>query len=59
MKPETKAFLDEYMALCEKYGMFIHACGCCTSPWITEVDEDSRYGLNLPEHRKHLVEEAE
>lgn len=31
-------FATEYESLCRKYGLQINACGCCNSPWLTEID---------------------
>jgi hypothetical protein len=50
---QCAAFLREYEALCQKYGLFVEACGCCDSPWIEEADEGER-----AEHIAHLREQA-
>ena len=40
------AFLVRYEALCREFGVFIGACGCCGSPWVTTAtpqdDESAR-----------------
>ena len=43
-------FLKEYKVLCEKYEIFISACGCCSSPWIEDADTPEE----LKEHIEHL-----
>lgn len=50
-------FLDEYKKLCLKHGVFLDACGCCNSPWVTKVDptEDNE----LETHFKHLERELD
>ena len=32
------AFATEYEALCRKHSLQITSCGCCDSPWLTEID---------------------
>ena len=38
-KERAKLFLKEYYRLCIKYGFIVDACGCCESPWLTDVIE--------------------
>jgi len=38
-KEKAKQFLKEYYKLCVKHGFIIDACGCCDSPWLTNVFE--------------------
>lgn len=46
-----QAFLEDLHLLYEKHGLFIDACGCCSSPWV----EDSASNLNLIENAlQHL-----
>ena len=45
-------FLDEYEALCKKYGVYIGACGCCNSPWLIKG-----YEQEIEEHITHLIEQ--
>ena len=53
MIEKTIAFLKEYKALCEKYKLFISACGCCDSPWLITIGNDK----DINEEIKHLIEE--
>jgi hypothetical protein len=39
-----EAFLEELTALSKKHGLIISGCGCCGSPRVTEIDEDSGPG---------------
>ena len=42
-KEAIKAFYEEYAKLCYRHNMYIGACGCCHSPWITSgKEEDDR-----------------
>lgn len=36
------AFRDEYRQLVEKHGMFLNGCGCCSSPFISLLDDSTR-----------------
>jgi len=47
-------FLKEYFELCKKYDLYIGACGCCNSPWVTS----SLSQMDLVDHIVHLCEEA-
>ena len=46
--PKTEAFLEELTALSQKYGITIHACGCCESPWLNDDEkmEGHRYWVS-------------
>ena len=46
---QTQEFFEEYEALCRKHGLHIGACGCCDSPWLVKVDEQT-----LPQYIEHL-----
>ena len=58
-----KEFLEEYEALCRKYGICLESCGCCDSPWIdndaSEGDIDSALEhLRIDDdYRKELTDE--
>lgn len=43
-----KEFLEEYRKLCVKYDLQINACGCCNSPFTTELTKvaDKKYTDN-------------
>ena len=30
-------FLKEYYRICKKYNIIVNGCGCCSSPFITDV----------------------
>ena len=32
-------FAKEYVTLCNKYNLTIDGCGCCGSPYLTEIEE--------------------
>lgn len=34
--PNLDSFLEELTALTRKYNLIVGACGCCSSPWISE-----------------------
>jgi len=54
MTKEKTNFLKDYKRLCEKYKMFVDACGCCSSPWITEERYPGLFKKTLDGHIKHL-----
>lgn len=50
-----REFLAEYRALCEKRGLFVHACGCCRSPWLHRVPAAPEvWETSLNDHIEHL-----
>lgn len=56
---DTTDFLIEYEALCRKYKVGVLACGCCGSPWLTDLDTiDPEYPnwkfKTTDDHIKHL-----
>jgi hypothetical protein len=42
-----KNFLTELAELTEKFGLSIGACGCCSSPWITDVKTEKEVANDL------------
>jgi len=38
-KTRVRNFLREYYQLCRKYGLIVDACGCCESPWLSDLIE--------------------
>lgn len=56
VKAREAAFRIEYEALCRKYGMIIDSCGCCNSPFTTDLKgrED-----DLTAHLEHLFGQPE
>jgi len=44
-------FLEEYEQICKKYGIYIEGCGCCDSPYLVILGEDSELKKNI-EHLK-------
>lgn len=42
-----KKFLKELAVLTEKYGLSIGACGCCSSPWITDLKTEKEVANDL------------
>jgi len=52
---KVEEFLKEYQYLCNNYGLYIHACGCCSSPFIVEKEEKHE----IEEHINHLKKEYE
>lgn len=45
-------FASEYQAMCEKYNLEITACGCCNSPWLTEID-------GVPDEKPVFIDDVE
>ena len=41
MNEKLKAFLQEYEELCRKHSLVIRTCGCCDSPWVDELKDES------------------
>lgn len=61
MTSNQEAFLEEYKALCIKYGIIIDACGCCESPWMKGEPGFKDYELGpdeIDKHIKHLIDET-
>lgn len=57
---KRREFLQEYYQLITKYRLFIGACGCCDSPWIAEMDDESpNYRTTPRQVIKHLLEEVQ
>lgn len=60
MSPNKAKFLEAYKAICAEYGFIVDACGCCNSPFLTEiVSEASSAGQTgvketLDHHISHL-----
>lgn len=57
-------FLLEYEALCRKYKICVHACGCCGSPFLTKLAEDGAEendpcSITPAGHIAHLLKESE
>ena len=58
MKEEE--FLKEYEKLCRKYNLIISGCGCCDSPFITDVNDYEKSwaeefkGDTIRDNIKHL-----
>lgn len=56
---EARRQLDE---LAQKLGVYVSACGCCQSPWLTSI-EDARMSIDYvkigeePEGTPHFGEE--
>jgi hypothetical protein len=44
------AFMKELEELCRKYKQYIDACGCCDSPWISDVP--GCHGETAWDHKK-------
>ena len=44
------SFLKEYKEFCQKYGLYVGACGCCNSPWIVEGNREE-----IVDHLEHLI----
>ena len=36
---DRSEFLRELTALSHKYGITIGACGCCSSPWLNDMEK--------------------
>lgn len=30
-------FAEEYRILCQKYNLYVDSCGCCNSPYLSEI----------------------
>jgi len=39
-KDKERNFLIEYFDLCKKHGISIEGCGCCGSPYLSELEPD-------------------
>ena len=52
---QVEAFLTDYEVVCRKHGLFVHACGCCGSPW---VDDGNLSAMSIEEHVEHLRDYA-
>ena len=50
---QREAFLAEYEALCAKHDIIVAGCGCCESPFLTEMGETY---YTLADHITHLRE---
>lgn len=50
----VKAFLKELAELTKKYGLSIGGCGCCGSPWIWDLQNNSMPydSLNFDEEKE-------
>ncbi len=49
-------FMQEYEAMCRKYGMVITACGCCDGVHLVETGTNS---TELAENFEHLYKHVE
>jgi|GEM_PF-3110288 len=52
-KERTKEFLKEYYKICKKYRLVVEACGCCSSPWLVEEEDEEE----ILDHIRHLAYE--
>lgn len=50
-KERAKAFLKEYYKICTKYGYVVDGCGCCDSPFLTDVIEFEKETIELAKAR--------
>ena len=57
-KEELENWKKEYLALCKKYKVFIHGCGCCDSPYLIRTTFDKFY-LNHEEECLPGIDEKE
>lgn len=51
---DVDGFLSEYKQLCEKYLLEVDSCGCCNSPFLTELDDTTSLDGSI----EHLRESA-
>lgn len=51
MIKEYKDFINDYMKLVKKHGVYIKACGCCNSPWVTHIINKD----HINSIREHLI----
>lgn len=47
---DVDEFLSRYRAICEEFGLMVHACGCCDSPFVLDTLDP------LPKQLEHLRE---
>lgn len=47
MKSRLDKFLEELSALTKKYGFEIGGCGCCGSPYLTDLNEGNKISTDL------------
>lgn len=40
MDDNTEEFLKALSCLSRKYKIMIGGCGCCSSPWLADMDEE-------------------
>jgi len=57
LKANVRTFLLEYLRLCRKHKVFICACGCCSSPWISYAKPDDIWESSDSYLIKHLLRE--
>jgi len=48
-------FLEALTALSREHGIVIGGCGCCSSPWISELDSDGAYIYDEDRYGEGLV----
>lgn len=54
---EVLKFLQELTKLCDKYQMYIEGCGCCGSPWISDIKNSKTYdNLHMSVRGKYEVD---
>jgi len=54
LRAKKNEFIEKYRELATRYGLYVGACGCCDSPWVTDIGPSSK--LELDDHIKHLQE---
>ena len=53
MTENVKNFLKELTELSDKYGISIHGCGCCGSPWLQCENGDCFENLSMKNYNNH------
>lgn len=54
-KERIAAFLAEYRDLCQRHGLFVNGCGCCDSPFLSEVSTENRLDSVIDHLRKEAA----
>lgn len=57
-KKNALAFLNKYEELCKQFGLVVYGCGCCSSPFVTVIDDLYTLEENI-DHLKEMIKDQD